>query len=92
MATKKVPVILGSEHLRAIDIIQERIGTPTYAAAIRYALLEQALIIQRELAEARALQVRLPPAYEVHDVLLSGQGQETDRSENTARSPHQTTL
>jgi len=48
---KKVPVILGSEHLRAIDVIQERIGTPTYAAAIRYALLEQALAIKRELAE-----------------------------------------
>jgi len=54
---KKIPVILGSEHLRAIDVIQERIGTPTYAAAIRYALLEQASAIERE-AEARRAQKR----------------------------------
>lgn len=57
--TKKIGVRLGNDHLRAIDIIQHRIGEHTAAAAIRYALIEQSRVIARENAEAR--QVRLPP-------------------------------
>jgi len=70
----KVPVILGGDHMRASEIIQHRIGTYTDAAAIRYALLEQARIIEREQAEevvsrerAQEIEekkVRLSPPYE----------------------------